>query len=87
MFEPVSIQILCSYGRYSGLLSVLRKALNILNTMLHIKSVQYLADFKIWVSFDDGTAGEVDLKDSLNVPVFKALKKLRYSQRCQLTLS
>ena len=44
--------------------------------MLHIKTARYLKDFKIWVSFDDGTAGEVDLKDSLNGPVFEPLKKI-----------
>lgn len=42
--------------------------------MLHIKSARYVNDFKIWVSFDDGTAGEVDLEDSLNGPVFEPLK-------------
>jgi len=41
--------------------------------MLHIKSVKYLTDYKIWVAFDDGTNGEVDLKDSLIGPVFEPL--------------
>ena len=44
--------------------------------MLHIKSAHYITDFKIWVSFDDGTTGEVDLKDSLNGPVFEPLKNV-----------
>jgi len=34
--------------------------------MLHIKSVKYVSGFRIWVAFDDGTAGEVDLEAALN---------------------
>lgn len=41
--------------------------------MLHIKSAKYLSNFKIWVSFDDGTSGEVDLSKSLIGPVFEPL--------------
>ena len=42
--------------------------------MLHIKSVKYVSGFKIWVSFDDGTSGEVDLEGVLSGPVFEPLK-------------
>jgi len=42
--------------------------------MLHIRSVKYISGFKIWVSFDDGTSGEVDLEGELNGPVFEPLK-------------
>ena len=42
--------------------------------MLHIKSVKYVSGFKIWVSFDDGTSGEVDLEGVLDGPVFEPLK-------------
>lgn len=41
--------------------------------MLHIKSVKYISEYKIWVAFDDGTDGEVDLRDSLSGPVFAPL--------------
>ena len=41
--------------------------------MLHIKSVKYISEYKIWVAFDDGTDGEVDLRDSLLGPVFAPL--------------
>ncbi|MDF2180156.1 DUF2442 domain-containing protein [Aliiglaciecola sp. CAU 1673] len=42
--------------------------------MLHIKSAKYVADFRLWVAFDDGTAGEVNLEDKLVGPVFEPLK-------------
>ncbi|WP_337880826.1 DUF2442 domain-containing protein [Rheinheimera sp.] len=44
--------------------------------MLHIKSAKYLTDYKIWVAFDDGTSGEVDLSGELNGPVFEPLKEI-----------
>ena len=42
--------------------------------MLHIKSVKYLSDYKIWIAFDDGTEGQIDLQGQLHGPVFDALK-------------
>ena len=44
--------------------------------MLHIKSVKHISDFKLWVSFDDGSSGEIDLINSLNGPVFEPLKDI-----------
>ncbi len=44
--------------------------------MLHIKSAKYVSDYKIWVAFDDGTSGEVDLNGVLLGPVFEPLKDL-----------
>jgi len=45
--------------------------------MLHIKKVKYISNFKLWLSFDDGSSGEVDLKNSLKGPVFEPLKDLK----------
>lgn len=42
--------------------------------MLHIKSVKYISDYTIWVAFDDGTEGQVDLDGHLNGSVFDPLK-------------
>ena len=42
--------------------------------MLHVKAARYIEDYKIWVSFDDGTSGEIDLEGELNGPVFEPLK-------------
>ena len=45
--------------------------------MLHIKSVKHISDYKLWLSFDDGSSGEVDLLNSLNGPVFEPLKDIK----------
>lgn len=45
--------------------------------MLHIKSAQYVSKFILRLSFDDGTGGDVDLKNVLNGPVFEPLKDER----------
>lgn len=42
--------------------------------MLHVKSAKYVSDFTLWVAFDDGTSGNIDLSDVLNGPVFLPLK-------------
>ena len=44
--------------------------------MLHIKKVKHISDFRLWLSFDDGSSGEVDLKNLLNGPIFEPLKDL-----------
>lgn len=42
--------------------------------MLHIQDAKYIADFVLWVAFDDGTCGEVDLAGQLKGPVFEPLQ-------------
>jgi hypothetical protein len=44
--------------------------------MLHIKSARYIEDFRVWVSFDDGTEGEINLENSFSGPVFEPLKQV-----------
>lgn len=44
--------------------------------MLHITTAKYLSDYKLWVTFDDGSSGEVDLSNELKGSVFEALKDL-----------
>jgi len=44
--------------------------------ILHIKEARYLHDYVIWLRFNDGAAGEVDLKDELYGEVFEPLKDL-----------
>tara|TARA_R110002072_G_C7661278_1_gene509611 strand:- start:188 stop:307 length:120 start_codon:yes stop_codon:yes gene_type:complete len=38
--------------------------------MLHIKSAKHVSDFTLWVAFDDGTSGNIGLKDALEGTVF-----------------
>lgn len=42
--------------------------------MLHIKSVRYVSEFTLWVVFDDGTEGQVDLDGQLQGPIFAPLR-------------
>ena len=42
--------------------------------MLHIKSAPHISDFVLWVAFDDGPDGRIDLRDALKGPVFEPLK-------------
>jgi hypothetical protein len=48
--------------------------------MLHIKSAKYLSGYKLWIAFDDGTSGEVDLVNELKGSMFEPLKDLTESQ-------
>ena len=46
--------------------------------MLHITSAQHVSAYKLWISFDDGSSGEVDLAGTLNGPIFEPLKDIVY---------
>ena len=43
--------------------------------MLHVRNAKYLNDYKLCVSFDEGTSGEVDLENRLSGPMFEPLKE------------
>ena len=44
---------------------------------LHVKEAKYQRDYVIWLRFNDGAEGEIDLKDELEGEVFGPLKDLR----------
>ena len=44
--------------------------------MLHIKSAKYLSGYKLWIAFDYGISGEVDLANELKGLMFEPLKDL-----------
>ncbi len=44
--------------------------------ILHVVEVKYLRDYVIWVRFNDGAAGEVDLSVELEGEIFGPLKDL-----------
>ena len=44
------------------------------SNVLHVESARYIADYRIWVRFDDGTEGEADLALSLWGPLFEPLR-------------
>jgi hypothetical protein len=41
---------------------------------LHVKEAKYLHDFVIWLRFNDGAEGEIDLENELDGEVFGPLK-------------
>jgi len=41
--------------------------------ILHVKEAKYLRDYVIWVKFNDGIAGEVDLRNELTGEIFGPL--------------
>jgi hypothetical protein len=49
--------------------------------MLHIKSARYLSGYKLWVAFDDGSEGEVDLNGKLKGSMFEPLNDIAEFQK------
>ena len=44
--------------------------------ILHVTEAKYLYDYVIWLRFNDGAEGEIDLEDELEGEVFGPLKDL-----------
>lgn len=42
--------------------------------ILHVKEAKYLHDYVIWIKFNDGIKGEIDLENELTGEVFGPLK-------------
>lgn len=42
--------------------------------LIRVTDVKLIHDFVVWVRFNDGVEGEVDLTDELDGPVFEPLK-------------
>ena len=48
---------------------------------LHVKEAKYLHDYVIWLRFNDGVEGEIDLAPELEGEIFGPLKDRRLFQR------
>lgn len=48
---------------------------------LHVKEAKYLHDYVIWLRFNDGAEGEIDLERELEGEVFGPLKDAQLFQR------
>lgn len=46
--------------------------------MVRLIEAKHVKDYVIWLRFQDGTEGEVDLKDELYGEVFEPLKNMDY---------
>ena len=44
--------------------------------MLHVTDAKYIDNYRIWLSFDDGTDGTVNLETHLKGPIFEPLKDI-----------
>ena len=49
--------------------------------ILHVREAKYRHDYVIWLRFNDGAEGEVDLRDELCGEVFEPLKDLGQFRR------
>jgi hypothetical protein len=41
---------------------------------LHVLEARHVRDYTLWLRFNDGTEGEVDLSDELDGPLFGSLR-------------
>jgi hypothetical protein len=46
--------------------------------ILHVKEAKYLYDYILWLKFNDGAEGEVDLKDELHGEIFEPLRNIEF---------
>ena len=49
--------------------------------MVDVVEARYVRDFTVWLRFEDGTNGEVDLAGELEGPVFEPLRDVEYFKR------
>lgn len=52
--------------------------------ILHVKEARYVRDFVIWLRFNDGAEGEVDLRDELFGEVFEPLQDVTQFRQFRL---
>jgi hypothetical protein len=46
--------------------------------ILHVEEAKYLGGHSVWLRFNDGSCGEVDLSEELDGPIFEPLKNVDY---------
>jgi len=44
----------------------------------HVGEAKYLGGHRVWLRFNDGSSGEINLSDELDGPIFEPLKKVDY---------
>ena len=52
--------------------------------ILHVEDARYVRDFVVWLRFNDGVEGEVDLKDELFGEVFEPLQDVMQFRQFRL---
>jgi Protein of unknown function (DUF2442) len=51
---------------------------------IHVINARYCGEYKVWLSFNDGTEGEVDLASELYGQVFEPLKDKEFFKSFKL---
>lgn len=49
--------------------------------MVHVTQVKYIKNYTLWLSFDDGSNGNIDLSADLKGPMFSPLKDINLFQQ------
>ena len=52
--------------------------------LLDVVAVRHVRDYVVWLRFEDGTEGDVDLRNSLCGPVFEPLRDVEYFKQVQV---
>jgi hypothetical protein len=52
--------------------------------MNDVVEVRYVRDYVLWLRFQDGTSGEVDIQPSFKGPVFEPLRDMTYFKQVRL---
>jgi len=52
--------------------------------LVDVVEVRYVRNYTVWIKFEDGTAGEVDLTTSLRGPVFEPLRDPEYFKQVRV---
>jgi Protein of unknown function (DUF2442) len=52
--------------------------------MEDVIEVRYVSGYTVWIRFEDGTEGEVDLSTELHGPVFEPLRESTYFARVRV---
>jgi hypothetical protein len=51
---------------------------------IDVTEVRYVSDFTIWLRFEDGAEGEIDLSAELYGPVFEPLKDVNFFRQVRV---
>ncbi|MCI5132730.1 MAG: DUF2442 domain-containing protein [Candidatus Electrothrix sp. EH2] len=45
---------------------------------IHVEQARYISGYKVWLSFNDGSEGEIDLSSELDGELFEPLKDIGF---------
>ena len=52
--------------------------------LIDVIEAKYVRDFTVWVKFEDGTEGELDLSEELYGPIFETLRDVLYFKQVKV---